>query len=91
MGVIIKRVGYIVAGFFVGIIVAIPFQMMLPFPAGLYAIVVCVIIFTIIFAVIAYYKTKNSGKSPRSIIDERYAKGDITKEEFDDMKKNLED
>ena len=89
MGVIVKRVGYIVAGFFIGIIVAIPFQMMLPFPAGLYGGLISVVTFTIIFAVIAYYKTKNSGKSPRSILDERYAKGDITKEEFDTMKEDL--
>ncbi len=89
MRVIFKRVGYIIAGFFVGIIVAIPFQMILPFPAGLYAFLVCVIVFTIIFAIIAYYKTKNSGKSPRSIIEERYAKGEITKDEFDKMNKDL--
>ena len=89
MGVIAKRIGYIVAGFFVGIIVAIPFQMLLPFPSGLYAGLVSVIVFTIIFAVIAYYKTQNSGKSPMSILEERYAKGEITKEEFDKMKEDL--
>ena len=89
MGVIIKRVGYIVAGFLVGLIVAIPFQMMLPFPAGLYAALVCVIVFTLIFSVIVYYKTKDGGKSPRSILEERYAKGEITKEEFDKMKEDL--
>ena len=89
MGVIAKRVGYIIAGFFVGIIVAIPFQIMLPFPAGLYAGLISVIIFSIIFAVIVYYKTKNGGKSPRSILEERYAKGEIPKEEFDKMKEDL--
>jgi len=89
MGVIVKRVGYIVAGFFVGIIVAIPFQMILPFPYGWGAGLISVIVFSIIFAVIAYYKTKNSGKSPHSILEERYAKGEITKEEFDKMKEDL--
>ena len=89
MGIIIKRVAIIIAGFFVGIIVAVPFQLILPFPGGLYAFVVCVIVFTTIFAVIAYYKTVNYGKSPRAILDERYAKGEITKEEFDKIKQDL--
>ena len=68
---------------------AVPFQMVLPFPGGLYARLVVVIIFTIIFVVIAYYKTKNVGKSPLSIVEERYAKGEITKDEFDKMKEDL--
>lgn len=35
--------------------------------------------------------TKELGDSPLEIIEKRYAKGEITKEEFEDMKKNLED
>jgi len=89
MGVILKRIGIIIAGFIIGSIVAVPFQMVLPFPGGLYAGLVVVIIFTIIFVVIAYYKTKNGGKSPLSIVEERYAKGEITKDEFDKMKEDL--
>jgi len=89
MGIIAKRIGIIVAGIIVGFIVATPAQMLLPFPLGLYVGLVIWILVAIIFLVWAFVLTKNDGKSPRSILEERYAKGEITKEEFDKMKEDL--
>ena len=76
-------------GIIVAIVIFVGLQMILPFPLGLYSVWVFVIIFGIIFAVIAYYKTKDGDKSPNAILKERYAKGEITKEEFDKMKEDL--
>ena len=89
MGIIAKRIGIIVAGIIVGFIVATPAQMLLPFPMGLYVGIVIWILVAIIFLVWAFVLTKSGGKSPRSILEERYAKGEITKEEFDKMKEDL--
>jgi len=90
MGVIIKRFAIILAGIIFGIIVSEPLRKVIPYPLGLYAQVVVVIIFTIIFGVIGYFKTKNEGSSPISILEEKYAKGEITREEFDKMKDDLD-
>lgn len=57
------------------------------------------ILFVIIIAVFAYFiiqnaKTKSSGgtvqETPLDILNKRYAKGEITKEEYDGMKKDIE-
>ena len=89
MGVITKRFAIILAGIIFGIIVSEPLRKVIPHPLGLYVQVVVVIIFTIIFGVIGYFKTKNKGDSPIFILEEKYAKGEISKEEFDKMKKDL--
>lgn len=53
------------------------------------------LIFLIIIGLLIYFivqnqKTKGpSSKSPLDILKERYAKGEITKEDFDKMKKDL--
>ena len=89
MGVTTKRFAIILAGIIFGIIVSEPLRKVIPYPLGLYAQVVVVIIFTIIFGVIGYFKTKNKGNSPIFILEEKYAKGEISKEEFDKMKEDL--
>ena len=89
MGVITKRFAIILAGIIFGIIVSEPLRKIIPHPLGLYVQVVVVIIFTIIFGVIGYFKTKNKDDSPIFILEEKYAKGEISKEEFDKMKKDL--
>src|SRR5512138_238540 len=57
------------------------------------------IIFVIIAAVIAYFviqtlRTKTTGltpdETPLDILKKRYAKGEITKEDFDKMKKDID-
>jgi len=90
MGIITKRLAIVLAGIIFGIIVSEPLRKVIPYPLGLYAQVVVVIIFTIIFGVIGYFKTKNEGNSPISIMEEKYAKGEITREEFDKMKDDLD-
>ncbi len=90
MGIVAKRIRIIVAGIIIGFIVTTPAQMLLPFPMGLYVGVVIWILIAIIFLVWAFVITKDSGKSPKAILEERYAKGEITKEEFDKMKGDLD-
>jgi len=89
MGIIAKRIGIVVAGIIVGLILSFPLGMFLPFPMGLYMTIVVWILVAVIFLVLAFVKIKNTGKSPKSILEERYAKGEITKEEFDKMKEDL--
>ena len=68
----------------IGVGSAIPLQMMLPFPFGLGAVVI------IIVAGIFVLRKRNQKKTPSlEILKERYAKGEITEEEFDKMKEDL--
>lgn len=66
-------------------------QFMVPFPMG-FQIGIIVISATgigiVIVAVLFYISKPN--KSPKSILRTRYTKGEITKEEYDQMKNNLE-
>jgi len=89
MEIIAKRIGIIAVGIIVGLFFAVPTQMIFPFPIGLSFGIVVWVLFTIIFIVIAFDITKNDSKSSLAILEERYAKGEITKEEFDKMKKDL--
>ena len=90
MGILAKRIGTIVAGIVVGFILATPAQMLLPFPMGLYVGIVIWILVAIIFLILAFVKIKMVSKSPNAILEERYAKGEITKEEFYKMKGDLD-
>jgi len=88
-----KRIGLIVAGIVIGLVVILPIQMMLPFPWGLLVGLLVWIKVIVIFSVIAFVFIKplnQKGKSPLAILKERYAKGEITNEEYEKMKKDLE-
>lgn len=64
---------------------------------GGYLAVILLLIFLILIVIGAIYmikslnqnQAKNQGKSSREILEERYAKGEIDKEEFDKKKKDI--
>ena len=64
MEIIAKRIGIITAGLIVGLIFAVPTQMIFPFPIGLSFGIVVWVLFTIIFLVIAIDVTKKNGNKP---------------------------
>ncbi len=67
--------------------------MFLAFPMGLYVGLVVWSLVVAIFLVVAFVIVKppnGKGKSPLAILKERYAKGEITDEEYEKMKKDLE-
>ncbi|BCD62299.1 hypothetical protein NitYY0826_C1175 [Nitratiruptor sp. YY08-26] len=46
----------------------------------------------ILFAIVLYFVTRNSDKKdPKSILDERFAKGEISKDEYEEALKTLKD
>ena len=83
---------------------SIGLQMLLPFPYGLVSAVLLGIILPIGF-IVNWSKEWNTrilsgmkeneptipSKSPMILLQERYAKGEITKEEFDKIKEDLKD
>ncbi len=64
MGITVKRITIIVVGIIVGLIFAVPTQMIFPFPIGLSFGIVVWVLFTIIFLVIAIDVTKKNGNKP---------------------------
>jgi putative membrane protein len=84
----ILRLIIIIIGISVTLTTLIPINMILPFPFGLGTTIGIMIIF-IIIAFKLVKSNNESGTSPSIILQKRYAKGEITKEEFDKMKEDL--
>lgn len=60
------------------------------FPSGIIVVVFWALIIWLIIRLINKSKSEvKEEKSPLEIVDERYAKGELTKKEFDQMKKDL--
>jgi uncharacterized membrane protein len=93
----------VVINFVFGLGISVPMQLLFPFPFGLVlslGIEILVSVFVVKHFAEEYNEKVNDGnidkisstsKSPMIILEERYAKGEITKEEFDRMKENLKD
>ena len=91
----------VLVNFGLGLGISIPIQMILPFPYGFgfsWPIVIIASVFVVKYFAEEYNKKidsenidkiPNTSKSPMMILEERYAKGEITKEEFDKMKEDL--
>lgn len=67
-----------------------PWGMMGGYGGGLMWIVLLVAIVLVIFFVMKWAKPGGTGETPHDILKKRYAKGEITKEEYDQKKKDLE-
>ena len=93
----------VLVNFGLGLGISIPIQMIFPFPYGLgfsWSIVIIASVLVVKHFAEEYNekvnevntdKISNTSKSPMMILEERYAKGEITKEEFDKMKQDLKD
>ena len=93
----------VVINFVFGLGISVPMQLLFPFPFGLVlslGIEILVSVFVVKHFAEEYNEKVNDGnidkisstsKSPMIILEERYAKGEITKEELDRMKENLKD
>jgi putative membrane protein len=67
-----------------------PWGMMGGYGGGLMWIVLLVAIVLVIFFVMRWAKPGGAGETHLDILKKRYAKGELTKEEYDQKKKDLE-
>jgi len=68
----------------IGLVAAVPLQMIFPFPYGLGMTIII-----IVAGIYVLVKRRQVRSPPLEILKKRYAKGEITKEEFDKMKEDL--
>jgi putative membrane protein len=62
------------------------------FPVGsLQGLLIIIVLGIVVYRLMKGQPEKNSGKTPRDILDERYAKGEIDAEEYQERKNNLKD
>ena len=93
----------VVINFVFGLGISVPMQLLFPFPFGLVlslGIEILISVFVVKHFAEEYNEKVNDGnidkisstsKSPMIILEERYAKGEITKEEFDKIKEDLKE
>ena len=84
-----ERKGVMIALGILGATTWVFLQMMFPDSLGFQSGFVVIIATVVGIAFAAFYK-RNQKQSPKSILRGRYAKGEITKDEYDKMKDNLE-
>jgi len=98
MGLRTSRAKVLILGFVIGVVVTIPLQMVLPFPYGiqwgsvLFAIIMgvsVVLAFTVIKKDRRTTIEEDANVKAIAILKERLAKGEITKEEYDDLFEKL--
>jgi putative membrane protein len=62
------------------------------FPVGsLQGLLIIIVLGIVVYRLMKGQPEKNSEKTPRDILDERYAKGEIDAEEYQERKNNLKD
>jgi putative membrane protein len=66
-----------------------PWEMMGGYGVGIMWVLFLVVIVLVVFFVLKWAKPVGAGEAPLDILKIRYAKGELTKEEFDQKKKDL--
>jgi len=62
----------------------------IPF-GGLFGLMILIVLAIVIYRLVTAGRAADKEKTPREIVDERYAKGEITDEQYKQMKKELND